>query len=300
MELGNTLEGREPFPLLSSPARVFALVLLLVFAVEGVIMLALPALPEAWRGSAFEGLLDASALTAITAPAVWFLLVLPLRRSIATRGHLLHRLFDSHEQEAARLARDLHDGVGQNLTALLLGLRRVADADDLQTAKERASDLAAIASLAHAEVRDIARGLHPPLLREHGLVVAIQRLSESFEQAHGIRVVFTAPADPPVRLPLRMEVAFYRVVQEGLANVARHAQAENVEIFLEARERRARLVIRDDGVGMTSAAHGGGSSDGFGLGSIRERVLMLGGTCRIRSTPGNGTTIEIRAPAGPA
>lgn len=288
---------REALPPLSGPGRVFVVILLLVFSVEGMIMFALPALPTAWHGSVLEGLLDAATLTAITAPAVWLLLVLPLRRSLEARGHLLRRLFDSHEQERSRLARELHDGLGQNLTALLVGLRRVAGAPDLETARQRASDLQAIASLAHAETRTLARGLHPTLLEEHGLVVAIEQLGESFEKHHGVRVAVTCSTQPGQRLPLVVEVALYRVMQEALANVARHADARSVEVILEMGELWVRLVVRDDGIGIGARGAAEAGEGDFGLISIRERALMLGGSCQVHSKPGQGTTIAIRVPA---
>lgn len=284
---------RQSLPLLSSPVRVFAVMLLLVFAAEGLIMLGLPLLPGRWHGTAREGFLDAALLTAVSAPAVWFLLVLPLRRSLEARGNLMRRLFDVREQEASRVARDLHDGVGQNLTAVLVGLRRVVEAGDLETARGRARDLEAIASRAHAEVRDLARGLHPALLDEHGLVVAIERLCETFERSHGIPVRFHPPAADAGRPAGEVEVGLYRIAQEALANVARHAGAQRVDVWLERRGPWIRLAVQDDGVGMPA---GGPRADGLGLGSIRERAWMLGGSCQVRSGRGQGTCVEVRVP----
>jgi two-component system sensor histidine kinase UhpB len=275
---------------------VFAVVLVIVFSVEGAIMLALPALPQGWRNSTEEGLLDAAALTLITAPAVWLLLVLPLRRSLEARGQLLRRLFDSQERERSRLARELHDGVGQNLTALLIGLRRVTDAGDLETAGQRAHDLQDLVSEAHAEVRTLARGLHPVVLEEHGLVEAVERLCNAFERTHDIRVQYTSPTQPAARFHPVAEAALYRIAQEALANVARHADAKSVEVSLEVGPRSVQLVVHDDGVGIGPRDGGGSSEAGFGLSSIRERALLLGGRCRVRSKPGRGTTIDVRAP----
>jgi signal transduction histidine kinase len=276
---------------------VFTLVLLLVFSAEGAIMLLLPALPDGWHGTLLEGLVDASSLTLVTAPAVWLLAVAPLRRLFEARGLLLRRLFESQEQERARIARDLHDGVGQNLTALLVGLRTIEEAGDLATAGSRARELREIASAAHGEVRQLARGLRPVVLEELGLTSAVERLCEDFQRTHGVEVTLEIELASGPRLDRGAETAIYRIVQEGLANVARHAQARAVEVLLRAEAERLVLALRDDGRGFDAADLGGDGREGsFGLASIRERALMLGGDCVVRSRRGEGTSIEIRIP----
>jgi signal transduction histidine kinase len=281
-----------------SPLRVFALVLLLVFSAEGAIMLLLPALPEGWHGTLVESLVDAGALTLVTAPAVWLLAVAPLRRLFEARGRLLRRLFESQEQERARIARDLHDGVGQNLTALLVGLRTIEDAGDVATAGARARELRELASAAHGEVRRLARGLRPVALEELGLVPAVERLCEDFQRTHGVEV--TLRLDPPLaaRLDPGAETALYRIVQEGLANVARHARARAVELLFRKDGEGLLLALRDDGRGFDAADLEAleGREGSFGLGSMRERALMLGGECAVRSRRGEGTSVEIRIP----
>jgi len=281
-----------------SPLRVFGLMLLLVFAVESAIMLLLSRLPSAWRGGVLDGLFDATTLTLIVAPAVWSLLVLPLRRSLDLRAGLLRRLVHAQEDERTRVAQDLHDGVGQNLTALLVGLRAAEAAPDLEAAVARVRDLRKVASIAHREVRQLARGLRPILLEELGLTTAIGRLCEEFQASTGVRVELQLGPLPGQRLHAAVETALYRIVQEALANVARHASARNVAIRLDCHGRFVRLSVRDDGSGFDPNAVQGraGRTHGFGLGSIRERALMLGGRCTIRSKPGEGAVIEIRVP----
>jgi len=282
----------------SSPIRVFALVLLVVFSAEGAIMLLLPLLPAGWHGALVESLLDASTLTLATAPAVWFLAVSPLRRLFEARGSLLRRLFESQEQERARIARDLHDGVGQDLTALLVGLRTLEDAGDLGTARARARDLRELTSAAHSEVRRLARGLRPVILEELGLVSAVERLCEDFQRTHGVEVTLLREPTPAGRLDPEAEAALYRIVQEGLANVARHAQAREVEVRLGQEGPWLTLSLRDDGQGFAAEDLEAlrGREGSFGLASIRERTLMLGGACAVRARPGEGTTIEVRVP----
>lgn len=291
-------DAADPASSPHSPTRVFALVLLTVFSVEGAIMLFLPQLPTAWRGSLLESLFDAATLTIVTAPAVWLLAVSPLRRLFEARGRLLQRLFESQERERAHIARDLHDGVGQNLTALLVGLKTIEEAGDLATARARARDLRGFASTAHGEVRRLARGLRPVILEELGLLSAVERLCEEFQGTHGVKVTLVRDPMPDARLEPEAETALYRIVQEGLANVARHAGASRVEVRLGQRENALALSIRDDGRGFDA-----GDLDarrraecGFGLASIRERTLMLGGECAVRAVPGEGTAVEIRVP----
>lgn len=281
-----------------SPLRVFTLVLLLVFSVEGAIMLLLPSLPDGWHGALVESLVDASALTLIIAPAVWLLVVSPLRRLFEARGRLLRRLFESQEQERARIARDLHDGVGQNLTALLVGLRTIEEAGDLGTAGARARELRELASAAHGDVRRLARGLRPAALEELGLASAVERLCEDFQRTHGVEVTLDLDPPPAARLEPSAETAVYRIVQEGLANVARHAQAREVEVLLAQDGEHLVLSLRDDGRGFEASDLDGlrGREGGFGLANIRERALMLGGECAVRARRGEGTSIEIRIP----
>jgi len=281
-----------------SPIRVFALVLLVVFSAEGAIMLLLPGLPDGWHGTIVESLVDATALTLSTAPAVWLLVVSPLRRLFEARGRLLRRLFESQEQERARIARDLHDGVGQNLTALLVGLRTIEEAGDLRTVAVRARELRDLASAAHGEVRTLARGLRPVILEELGLVSAVERLCEDFQRTHGVEVTLLLDPPPAARLEPAAETAVYRIVQEGLANVARHAQAHEVEVRLGQERERLVLSLRDDGLGFDADDLEAlkGREGSFGLASIRERTLMLGGECVVRARRGEGTRLEIRIP----
>jgi len=294
------MTSREPWSPVQSPLRVLALVLLLVFGVEGVIMLTLPCLPAAWREPLPASRLDAGLLTAIVAPAVWALAVSPLRQLFESRGHLLRRLFESQEQERARIARDLHDGVGQQLTALRVGLRNVEAAEDLSVARGRAHALRDLAATTHDEVRRLAQGLGPGVLRELGLVAALERLCEEFASAHDVRAVFRGDSALAARLDPDACAAVYRIVQEALANVARHAAARGVDVSLAVRGRSALLTIHDDGCGLRTGELGvpAGDAGGFGLGSIRERALMLGGSFRLRSRPGRGTAIEVLIPVG--
>lgn len=281
-----------------SPIRVLVLVLFLVFAVEGAIMLVLPRLPDAWRGAVLESLIDASVLTLVMAPTVWFLTVMPLRRLFEARGGLLRKLLEAQEEERAHIARDLHDSIGQNLTALLVGLRTIEDAGDFDTARARARDLRELAAEAHGEVRRLARGLRPLVLEDLGLAAALARLCEDFQSTHAVSVALACDPGPGLRLDAGAETALYRIVQEALTNVARHAGASKVEVCLSQSDASITLTIRDDGLGF-DVLEGDAlirRADGLGIRGIRERALMLGGECTVLTRRGAGTTIEIRVP----
>lgn len=287
----------EVTPISPSPMRVFAVILLFVFAVEGSIMLALPLLAPAWPGRAADAALDATLLTLTLAPAIWLLAVRPLRRLFEARGALLQRLFETQEEERANVARDLHDGIGQHLTALVVGLRTIEQSSDLETARDRARELRQLGLRAHEEARALARGLRPAALEELGLVSALEQMCLDFEHAHGVRASFRSDAAGVDRLDAGSEKALYRIAQEALNNVARHAEASRVELALAHDRGSTLLSVRDDGRGL--ARESGGVDrrhTGSGLGIMRERAEAIGASLRIESGREGGTRIEVRLP----
>jgi two-component system sensor histidine kinase UhpB len=275
-----------------SPTRVFSLVLLLVFTVEGAIMLLLP---DDYRDGVSGALVDATALTLLLAPAIWLLTVRPLRHLFEARGRLLQRLFESQEEERARVARDLHDGIGQHLTALLVGLRTVERCEDLETARTRVRELRTFGARAHEEVRALARGLRPVALQELGLVHALEQLCADFGRTQEIAIAFECEAPlRDERIEPGVEAALYRIAQEALANVAHHAGARRVAVRLARAPDGVALRIRDDGRGLDAVAPG--RREGFGLDSMRERAELLGGELVVASERDAGTTVEVRLP----
>lgn len=281
------------------PIRVFVLVLLSVFLIECTIMIWwLPRLPPAWRGRLAESLIDSIILTFVTAPAVWFLAVLPLRQLFEVRGRLLRRLFETQEQERAHIARDLHDGVGQHLTAMMVGLRLIQEAEDLESARAHAAQFHQLGLQAHEEVRMLARGLRPTLLEDLGLQPALLRMCEDFQRIHDIRVSLRCQPSTLQRLNREIETALYRIVQEALTNIVRHADARTAELELVQTADIMSLTIHDDGRGF-SQEHAGSlrrKDGGFGLGSMHERASLLNGDFQIIALPGQGTTIRVHIP----
>jgi signal transduction histidine kinase len=197
------------------------------------------------------------------------------------------RLVVAREDERRRLRRDLHDDVGPTLAgiAMQLGTVRSSLRNDPETA-ERLGLLQEAARTALDTVRRVAHGLRPPALDELGLVGALRQLGDSL----GLDARIACP--DPVRLPAAVEVAAYRIGAEALHNVARHAGTASVEVSVRSDGETLVLRIRDLGSGTAP-----GSPAGVGTLAMQERVDELGGTLRIDSTPGRGTTVEARLPA---
>ncbi len=202
----------------------------------------------------------------------------------------LRRVVEAQELERRRLARELHDQTGQELTSVLLGLKAVEDA---KTDEERAEALASVRGQVVETLHDVRRlavELRPKALDDFGLVAALERLRDAFSEQTGMRVDLESHID--VRLPSDVETALYRIVQEALTNIVKHAQAASVSIVLTRSSRAVTAVIEDDGRGFTP--DGGG--EGLGLLGMGERLALLGGKLKIESSPGAGTTIVAEVP----
>jgi signal transduction histidine kinase len=204
------------------------------------------------------------------------------------------RLIDAQEQERARIARELHDDVVQRLAALALEQARVrqpADDEIRGTGLHALPDrLAALAE----DVNGIARRLHPSTLDELGLDVAIDGECRGFFERGGPSVDVQAAGDwSNLARPARL--ALFRVVQESLRNVARHARAAHVRVQLRRAGDRVVLEVHDDGCGFDREA--AGFRPGLGLSSMAERIHLLGGVFAVVSSPGQGTTIRAEVPA---
>jgi PAS domain S-box-containing protein len=215
----------------------------------------------------------------------------------ATRTRLLERLMSAEDEERRRIARELHDETGQSLTALLVGLRAIADIAVAPEVRRVALQLRDVAAHTVDDVGRLARGLHPAVLDDQGLAAAARRYAGDYGRSYGTTVVFTAgDLDSPRLAPLAA-ATMYRILQETLTNVARHAGAKNVAVELKRDESVLELLVRDDGVGFDlSRAHDAAS--GLGLHGMRERVTLLGGSLQIESKPGQGTVVRAQIPAG--
>jgi len=205
------------------------------------------------------------------------------------------RLVLSREEERRRLRRDLHDGLGPTLSALTLkaGSARVLFRREPDTAEALMREVEADIKATVAEIRRLVYALRPPVLDEQGLVMAIRVCAEQcalpLVRSHALRIRVEAPESLPA-LPAAVELAAYRIVQEAVSNVARHAQARNCTIRLLISD-RLQVEISDDGAGL-SADH----PVGVGLVSMRERAEELGGRCMIESPPSKGVRVWASLP----
>jgi two-component system sensor histidine kinase UhpB len=202
------------------------------------------------------------------------------------------RVLAAQEAERLAIARDLHDEVGQVLTGVLLQLNSIADAapehredlDEARSAVRRALD----------EVRRISRELRPEMLEHLGLVSALTELSTSFARVTGVRVEQEFATALPLLAP-EVELAVYRIAQESLTNVARHADASHVTIALEAGHDSIVLRIADDGRGFS-----GDPVEQGGLRSMRERAVLVGGALAIKPASAGGVEVRLEVPAAEA
>ncbi len=206
----------------------------------------------------------------------------------------LRRVVSAQELERQRLARELHDETGQALTSILLGLKRVEDATSASEASEAAGELRDLVVTTLQDVRRLAVELRPKALDDFGLVSALERLVETFHEQTGIEVDLE-PRLGEDRLPFDVETTLYRITQEALTNVVKHAQAKHVSIVLTRRDGSVSAVIEDDGRGFSSVSS---NEDGLGLLGMRERISLVGGRLDVESSPGSGTTLSIEVPAG--
>jgi signal transduction histidine kinase len=212
-----------------------------------------------------------------------------------TRTHLLERLIAAEDDERRRIARELHDETGQSLAALLVGLRTIADQALQPEDRAMALRLRDVAAQTMEDVSRISRGLHPSVLDDMGLEAAVGRYARDYVRWFGTRIdVIAAHLDEPP-LPSLVAATAYRIVQEALTNVSRHAGATRVEVKLRREDAALEVVIRDNGSGFDAAASGHASAR-LGLRGMRERVTLLGGNLGVRSKPGKGTAVHARIP----
>ena len=218
------------------------------------------------------------------------------KRAETTRLGLIQRLISAEDEERRRIARELHDETGQSLTALLVGLRAIEQQAILAEIRSTARQLRRIAAQTVENVGRLARGLHPSVLDDMGLAAAARRYVSDYRKSFGIAVDLRADRIVPNGLPPLAHTTMYRILQEALTNVARHARAKAVRVELNHDQKVLQLVVRDDGVGFDAGAvlH---DASGLGLHGMQERVALLGGSVEIASHPGQGTTIRVRIPA---
>ncbi len=206
----------------------------------------------------------------------------------------VRRVIDAQELERRRLARELHDETGQALTSILLGLKGIRAARSADEAQRAEAELRELVVRALQDVRSLAVELRPTALDDFGLAAALERLTETFAERSGIATALEANLGDE-RLPPEVETALYRLVQEALTNVVKHAAAENVSVVVTRRGGGVGAVVEDDGRGFTEADV---RDDALGIVGMRERLALLGGTLTFESSPGGGTALVAYIPSG--
>lgn len=223
-------------------------------------------------------------------------MVATLQKKNALTHNLLHKLLIAEDEERKRVARELHDCTGQALASLVLGLSALRPG--AHTEREL-SDLLEVATLTLSEVHDLSRALRPAALDDLGLAVALPNYCESCTKRLGVRITCeTIGLSETCRLPEPMEVALYRIGQEAITNAVRHGHARSVDLVVHRKASSVMAVIEDDGEGFDAGDWRGEClrQHYLGLVGMEERAILLGGTLRVESRAGRGTSLFVEFP----
>lgn len=287
------------YELTTQPVRAGRLLLLALattFLAEFFIMNILSHLLPADCSDTTKALADSILLTLIVAPFLWIIAIVPIQRLAQSRMHFLGRALTSQEHERRRITRDIHDGIGQSLTSLMLGLRTMEETATDATIRSHTVSLRKIGAEIHDDLRRIVRGLRPMILDQLGLVAAIERLLEELRNSGTSAIVLDAGDVAGVRLNAELESTAFRILQEAISNSLRHASASHIRVSLAIQNDNLELSVSDDGKGFDTSALFRHEGCGHGLLSIRERAMICRGRAEIVTSPGGGTTISAELP----
>lgn len=209
---------------------------------------------------------------------------------------LLNALTNAQEDERAAISAELHDGAGQELTSILLRLKALESQEDGKALRSGIGDLCVAQSNAIEQLRSLSHQLRPPDLEQLGLGPTLYNLATEMLGQSGVTVGFESNLNGQ-RLDSTIEITLYRIAQEALTNITRHAQASEVKLSVQLREPRLRLVIEDNGVGFDPDQLGSSGVAHIGLASIQERAERLGGAFFVRTSPGEGTQLIVSVPS---
>ncbi len=226
--------------------------------------------------------------------------IIQRQRAEEAHGQVLRRLAEAEETERGRISRELHDSLGQNLTALKLGLQSVRQQGPFPNHIQETFEK--FQTLADSLIRDVHRlawELRPSVLDDLGLELALRRYAQEWSRNIGVPIDLHSQGWEGSRLSLELETTLYRVAQEALTNIAKHACARRVSLLLERRSDCVSLIVEDDGHGFEPETNLPMGTVGHKLGllGMRERVKLVGGNLKIESSPTAGTSIFVRLPA---
>lgn len=221
-----------------------------------------------------------------------------LRHEMDEREALRRKLLHAQEEERRRIARELHDQMGQNLTALNVGLKSLLDDQSRSGLGSRVQHLQELATQTARDLHRVAVELRPAALDDLGLVKAIRALIETWSTRYRIDVDFEAGQYKTAGISSEIETILYRIIQEALNNVAKHSGATRVALVLRRTEEQVQAIIEDDGRGFDArvTSQSGNGSGRLGLLGIQERLGIVGGNFKIESAPKRGATLLVRIP----
>lgn len=223
-------------------------------------------------------------------------LLFQLKEKEELRLQLLEKVMTAQEEERKRISRELHDETSQALTSLMVGIKVLESEASYCSVGERLQDMRHIVSQTLDEVHHMARELRPSVLDDMGLVPALERYVKDYQLKYSIDLDLHVTGFQGERVSAPVEVALYRIVQEALTNVAKYAHAETVSVLLDWREDWVSAIIEDDGLGFDPERVGEQPGRGLGLFGMQERAALLGGTFKIESREGIGTSVFIKIP----
>lgn len=218
------------------------------------------------------------------------------RHAQKARQELQGRLVTAQEEERRRISRELHDEVGQQITALMLALNALELAEPGPQIPEKLRELRAMAEQVGREIHQLASELRPIALDELGLSRALSGYLDAWSERSGIPTDFVAAGIDEPRLANALETTLYRVVQEAMNNVLKHAAAKNVSVSVERRADTVLAIVEDDGTGFDPDSALARDASHLGIAGMRERAGILGGELTIESSAGGGTTLRIQLP----
>ena len=216
----------------------------------------------------------------------------------AARQILLRSLVEAQEDERKRLARELHDGAGQTLTSLLVRLKTIEKKVEAPQVQNDLQVMQDIVSETIEQIRTLAHELRPAALEEFGLPLALEALAKEISEHDGLDTTCACNITPK-EIPDEIEAVLYRIAQEGVTNILRHAHATRMSLLVERNAQGIAMIIEDDGAGFDPSTLGTDKGKRhLGLISMRERAEILGGTLDIYTAPGNGTRVQVHIPLG--
>lgn len=222
-------------------------------------------------------------------------LVAQLREKEELRVQLLHKVITAQEDERKRISRELHDETSQALTSLMVGLKLLESEALVCEVGPRLQEMRQIVAQTLDEVHHLARELRPSVLDDMGLIAALERYIREYERKYGIEEDFHVIGFENRRLAPALEVALYRIVQEALTNIAKYAGSDSVSVLVDWRGDWVSAIVEDNGIGF-NVEEVTAKAGGLGLFGMQERAALLGGTLKIESRPGLGTTVFIKLP----